>query len=140
MLGSTGCQPVAFGRRAECDLGKAQNKMRPPAGANGIGSRQAAANYRPAACAPPDRENILPRRCKNVVTVTKLRSSRAAQGNGPTKNRLRLAAYFVQRPHENHENILVRCGQKTIAAMTTEANAVIKTAPAATSLASRTSG
>jgi hypothetical protein len=33
-------------------LGKAQNKMRPPAGANGIGSRQAAANYRPAACAP----------------------------------------------------------------------------------------
>jgi hypothetical protein len=44
-LGSTGCQPVAFGRRAERIYLKQPQSVE-------IGSRQAAANYRLAACAP----------------------------------------------------------------------------------------
>src|SRR5437764_15356565 len=44
MLGSAGCQPAAFGRLPNAWL---PHKLRSPRG-----SRQAAANYRPAACAP----------------------------------------------------------------------------------------
>jgi hypothetical protein len=52
--GSAGCQPAAFGRRAECIFAKGASievatELIPKC------SRQAAANYRPAACAPQPR-------------------------------------------------------------------------------------
>src|SRR5437899_23281 len=48
------CQPVAFGRRAECTLRKAQKRLVVVQRGTGSGSRQAAANYRPAALCSPE--------------------------------------------------------------------------------------
>ena len=59
-LGSTGCQPVAFGGLAECILARSTAQLLPNAPRNySSGSRQAAANYRPAACAPQKHKNRL---------------------------------------------------------------------------------
>src|SRR5438477_7106924 len=67
VLGSTGCQPVAFGGFAECPLARSAI-----ANANAIlcsGSRLAAANYRLAACAPQKQKR---QRCWYLVAFALL--------------------------------------------------------------------
>jgi hypothetical protein len=85
MLGSTGCQPVAFGRRAECGFGQnAKQDASTGRRANGIGSRQAAANYRPAAYPPQTGKHCaeeVQKRREGYETEGKPRRT----GNGPNE-------------------------------------------------------
>jgi murein DD-endopeptidase MepM/ murein hydrolase activator NlpD len=65
--GSTGCQPVAFGGLAECPL--ARSAIIDASAISCSGSRQAAANYRLAACAPQKQKR---QRCWFVVAFALL--------------------------------------------------------------------